>query len=330
MEGLIDTSKSIKNNHNDTNSTYIPEESTDSSSQIVNNETSKNKMVCKRKRLSESGWKKDNQFKNFFDNISNVQKEKLDRALTLFVVGCNLPFSTVDSRFFKTFIQELRPAYSVPCSKTLSGSLLNSVHEEIVKTDRANVGETSVMLIDGWKNSSNNTKQVVTILHSVGGQCCFLDSYDITGNSETGEELYNICQNSITLAKERYDTDVYAIVSDNAANMLKMGRLSSNLMHSTCNSHTGNLLAKDILDLATASKVSLILREFKHPDLEKDIISDGGSKIQLAVDTRWASYRDAFVCLIQNLGHMKTIAAKSKSEVLFYKYNINTFFFRQC
>nr|CAI5854526.1 unnamed protein product [Callosobruchus analis] len=42
---------------------------------------------------------------------------------------------------------------------------------------------------------------------------------------------------------------MYAVVSDNASAMVKMGSLLKHCMwHSTCNSHTGNILVKDILE----------------------------------------------------------------------------------
>jgi hypothetical protein len=73
-----------------------------------------------------------------------------------------------------------------------------------------------------------------------------------------------------------YNTTVYAVVSDNASHspMLKMGRLVKHIIwHSTCNSHTGNLLAKDVTDKILNENISLILKEYKHPDLEKLVIN---------------------------------------------------------
>jgi hypothetical protein len=57
--------------------------------------------------------------------------------------------------------------------------------------------------------------------------------------------------------------------------MLKMGRLvkhTSIIWHSTYNSHTGNLLAKDVANKVLNENLSLILKEYKHPDLEKLVI----------------------------------------------------------
>jgi len=58
-----------------------------------------------------------------------------------------------------------------------------------------------------------------------------------------------------------------------------------------CNSHTANLLAKDILDKKIVDKVSLVLKTFKYPDFEKQIIIKG-HRLNLPVETRWCPYRD--------------------------------------
>ena len=79
----------------------------------------------------------------------------------------------------------------------------------------------SVLLIDGWKNSSANTKNVVCM---IGDQQYFLDSWDLTGVSENSENVTKVVNEASELAKEKYDTDVYAVVSDNASLMVKMGK----------------------------------------------------------------------------------------------------------
>lgn len=184
--------------------------------------------------------------------------------------------------------------------------------------NKRNVGAESILLIDGWKNSSQNTKNVATILQTADGTLSFLDSRDLTGVSETGSVLATICEESIALAKERFNTEVFCVVSDNAANMMSMGR-QTQLFHSTCSSHTANLLAKDIVNAKIASRVTTILKEFKKSDLEKMIVDDGGVRCRLPVETRWCSYRDAFKCLTKNLDCMKNVAAKTnrlKQEVV--------------
>ena len=132
-------------------------------------------------------------------------------------------------------------------------------------------------------------------------------------NVETAEKLAEIVSESVDIAKTLYSTNIYAVVSDNASAMVKMGKLTKHFVwHSNCSSHTGNLLAKDVLDKKLTENVTTILKEFKQADLEKFIIEKGGSRIKLPCDTRWCSYRDSYKSLVQNWSHMKIIAADSQ------------------
>lgn len=105
----------------------------------------------------------------------------------------------------------------------------------------------SVLLIHGWKNSAANTKTVVAMIYFANERKAFVEAWDLTNTSETGQKLARIGKESITISKEKYEVNLYAVVSDNATNMLKMGQTIS-IWHSTCSSHSTNLLAKDLVD----------------------------------------------------------------------------------
>jgi len=134
-----------------------------------------------------------------------------------------------------------------------------------------------------------------------------------------------IVNEATKIAKSKFNICIYAIVSDNASAMVLMGN-SVNLWHVTCASHSGNLLAKSLVNQEFAESVNRILREFKQPGPEKEIINNGGQKIILACETRWCSYRDAFRCCLHNLSIMRQIIKDQKitikteySEILFIK-----------
>lgn len=213
------------------------------------------------------------------------------------IFGCNIPFSIVESDHFKELIAKFRPAYKLPTRKTIATKLLDQVYEELNNTDAGLCGEESVLLIDGWKNSTANTKNVVTMIHNNYGHVAFLESFDFSEQSETGEELSKIVLKSTELAKEKYSTKIYAVVSDNASNMLKMGRIvkESDILHSGCNSHMGNLLA--------FGEVTSLQKEFKNPHFEKKI----KKRVVLPVDTRWCSHRDTYENFLTNLTTMRQI-----------------------
>lgn len=253
------------------------------------------------------------------DHVTHANKAQIDMALAKFFFGCNIPFAVIESSHFKDLLKVLRPAYSAPCRKTLSSTLLDSVSNEMIKMNCNIMPKSSTLLIDGWKNSSKNSKNVVTMLQTTDGKCCFLESFDFSEARETGEALAEVCEKSIELAESRYKTKVYAVVSDNAANMMRMGRLVD-IWHSTCNSHTANLLIKDIVDKSTMENVQIVLKEFKHTDLENALIQNLGVRILLTAETRWCSHRDSSNCLLKNLPIMKKLVAEGKKVIVVVKY----------
>lgn len=243
----------------------------------------------------------------FCDRITSKEQENLNMALCEFMFGCNIPFSVVESDHFKKFVKLLRPSYKLPTRKTLSSTLLSKCYNNC-KNSIKNFDQESVMLVDGWKNSSSNSKNVVCLIHNVDGDIAFLESFDLTGEKETGDKLQEIVEKCVVLAKEVYNTNIYAVCSDNASNMKKMGS-QINLWYTNCNSHTANLLAKELVSENIAGKVQSVLKEFSSPDLENALLKSGGKRVILAGETRWCSFRDSFVNYLENLKTMRTIIA---------------------
>lgn len=225
-----------------------------------------------------------------------------------FIFGCNVPFNIVESHYFIKFVSTLNSSYKPPTRKTLSTTLLDKVHDKLEKECAEKLrGTDSVLLMDGWKNSANNTKLVVSTIHNANGDFAFLDCADFTSNSETSEELVKAAKHSIQLAQEKYGSKIYAAVTDNAANMISMGK-NLPLWNLTCNSHSGNLVAKDIVDKEFADTIRKVLKEYKSSKLEKELTIRGGKRIKLPCDTRWNSYRDSFECFLENVEFMREIA----------------------
>lgn len=265
--------------------------------------------------------KKKNTIDKYTDRTSLKEIEDLNEKLASFFFGCNIPFNVIDSEHFKNFIKSMRPSYAekLPGRKALSTSLLDNAYDRCLKYACSHINPESVLLIDGWKNTSSNTKTVVSMLHNAKGSQAFVNAWDLTLESETGNRLSEIVIESIEIAKNMYNTDVYAVVSDNAAAMLKMGR-TVDIWHSTCSSHTANLLAKDVLEPNLTKKVTDVLKEFKHADFERALVDRGGTRIKTPVDTRWCSYRDSYECLLKNIQIMKVLIA---TDVLFSKIKPN-------
>lgn len=228
-------------------------------------------------------------------------------AIGKFFFGCNIPLSVVESDHFVNLIRVLNPSVvgKIPGTNALSTSILDRIYNEC----NANVGPHSVMLIDGWKSS--NVKTVTTMIHNANSSPAFLLS-DVGGVQE-------IVEKSLRIAKEKYKTDVYCIVSEDAG-VLKENLTMYSMWYSNCNSHTGNLLAKDLLSIhqPCLDKALSILTEFSNSDLQRALTENGGQQIKLLGDT-CESQRDAISSLLFNLKVMKKVVPNSNKikELLF-------------
>ncbi|XP_077264021.1 uncharacterized protein LOC143898425 [Temnothorax americanus] len=248
--------------------------------------------------------------------------QSIDLALATFFFSCNIPFNVVESKLFKNFVNLLNPNYKVPTRKKLSNQLLDAVHEEITTKPWKDQNTEGVLVIDGWKNSAANTHQVVCIIHTVMDKSIYLNSWDLTGVRETGAALSKVVEEATEMASNRFNIRIYAIVSDNASAMISMGK-SVEHWHVTCASHSANLLAKSLIDREFAECVNRLLKEFKRPGPEKELVKGGGKKIVLACETRWCSHRDAFRNCLSNLSimrelvkHRKVVVQTDISEIL--------------
>lgn len=220
--------------------------------------------------------------------MSKEDKEKLDELFAEFIYGCNISFVTCESKYFKQFMQALRPAYAIPNRKRIAGPLLDKVHQKIENQNLnlvRSMDNESVLLIDGWSNSSANHHYIVIMMATADDKKVFLESYNISETNETSLNLCDIVNQAVELAKTKYNTNIYAVVSDNARNMTCMGGLlqaNSGLMFTTCHSHIGNLLAKDVVELRKCStmfsKVMLVQKDFRKPGLEAILKKSGGKK----------------------------------------------------
>jgi hypothetical protein len=93
--------------------------------------------------------------------MDKENKRKIDAALALMFFGCNLPFSVVETPLFKEFLKQLNPNYKPPTRKTLSETLLDDAYQKLQIDQYKEQERTGTAMLDGWKNSSNNSKQVI-------------------------------------------------------------------------------------------------------------------------------------------------------------------------
>lgn len=255
--------------------------------------------------------------------LSLSKARSLIHWLRSFFYGCDIPFQVADSKYFKDFVKALRPAYNAPNRRRLAGKLLDKTHESIEKRNLELIAKTNkraTLLVDGWKNSAANRHYVVMMLATSDDEKIFLEAFDFSDVRETGQNLFVAVSRAIDIAKQRYDADVYAILTDNAYNMQNMGAAgeSLNLLYSTCNAHTANLLAGDILKVPkysnVMSRIMTVQKDFKRTGLEDRLLKAGGRKPVLFCATRWVSQRNAAESFVKNLSAMKMVAAACDAD----------------
>lgn len=60
---------------------------------------------------------------------SSIDSSSIDVSLSRFLIGCNLPFDTVDSHHFKQFINKINKDYLVPSSSDLTRIVLSQLEK---------------------------------------------------------------------------------------------------------------------------------------------------------------------------------------------------------
>lgn len=208
----------------------------------------------------------------------------------------------------------LNPDYFPPTRKTLSNTILTNAYHELQASIATVQTQKAVLLIDGYKNKATNTNNVVTMLRLDeldNRKYIFLNSWNFSDRRETAQALSEVVEECIIMARERYELEIHLVISDNVACMIAMGRIVA-IWHVTCSAHSGNLLAKALVDVDFARQVNTLLKEFKNPALEAQLLQRGGNRMVLVGETRWCTHRNAFSRALRNLNQMRAIAEEDQ------------------
>lgn len=190
-------------------------------------ECSNNIISSRETTPSTAGTKKQKQksLRSYFDVVEGPESEAIDLALGRFFFSTNISFRVIENKQFLEFVKALRPSYKVPKRKQLSTNILNQVSADIETKVSPKVNPDSCLIIDGWKNPHSNHQTVAFVLHNSDGGRVFLDAFNFT-EEELTETAANLNEKLIKckeMAKEKFKTNLYAVVSDNARNMVAIG-----------------------------------------------------------------------------------------------------------
>ena len=131
----------------------------DDSCKIMNESDSKESVENWLVNFSSKNLKKKKQFTkiNFADKITTHEQKKYDTFLARAVYASASPFSMVENPHWKSFFNEIRPAYVVPSRYKISALLHDFEYDKIkVETVATIAASDSIgLMCDGWNNIRN-------------------------------------------------------------------------------------------------------------------------------------------------------------------------------
>lgn len=211
------------------------------------------------------------------------------------------PFSVVEDKGFKEFVQALNPAYQLPNRKTISKTLIPALYEECKHSIKLLVssGKSFCITTDCW-TSLNTTSYIAVTAHFINENfqliSILLECSAMT-LSHTSENLSYEINKIIT--EWNIEGKILLAVSDNANN-IKSAITNLGLKHFGCFAHTLNLIVTDGLKVEAITiiinKVKTIVSHFRRSclagtKLNKFQENEGKTPLKLIQDviTRWNS-----------------------------------------
>uniref|UniRef100_A0A1B0F089 HAT C-terminal dimerisation domain-containing protein n=1 Tax=Phlebotomus papatasi TaxID=29031 RepID=A0A1B0F089_PHLPP len=238
-----------------------------------------------------------------------IMKSHLDDEFARAVYATASPFMLSENQYFKKFIQTLRPEYTPPSRKQLSGTLLVKEYQRIEQNINEIITKASVLSImcDGIINIIIMTPKPV-----------FITSIDTTTNPHSGEYLAKI----LLATMEKYGTEKFqALVTDNAAANKKAWAILEekvpNLQCYGCFAHSLNLILGDVLECARIKKIiqdgkaivnGINLKQVLKAELNKR----SSVTLKLPVKTRWLSMEQFLSSLLANKITLREMAIQDK------------------
>ena len=142
------------------------------------------------------------QMSSFSIETDTATSNQLDLQIARFFYACNMPFNVAEHKEFKAMISLLRPGYSSPKRKDLSGRLLDCVHDHIHEHIVRELHDKDVTLVqDGWSDIHNNPV-IATSIHT-GSKSYLLNAVDTGSNKKTASYCTNLFEKSRSQLKKK-------------------------------------------------------------------------------------------------------------------------------
>lgn len=243
------------------------------------------------------------------DNISSYMSKKLSKnskhkldadLLDLFICDFQ-PFSIVDDRGFRKFVQNLNPSYNLPNRHTISDTLLPLEYNKCLQEAKQQIKDivNICLTTDCWTSAKNENFMAVTghFIDSEFKMNSVLLNCDKMDLNHTALNLS--AQLKAVVQEWDLENKVILVVSDNASNITSAVKNKLGWKHFGCFAHTLNLIVQDSLKLVDElkTKVKTIVGHFRRSPLangklenfQKQFGMEPPKKLIQDVPTRWNS-----------------------------------------
>ncbi|XP_066589542.1 E3 SUMO-protein ligase ZBED1-like [Prorops nasuta] len=229
--------------------------------------------------------------------LGGKKSTEITNAILYMIARDNCPLNTVEKKGFQKLMKVSVPMYQVPSRKLITKLIEEkySALSSIVSERLSNVDHIS-LTTDIWTDTINTKSYIGLTAHYVWNNTLKTATLSVLGLSErhTANNISEWILEILEMWKIK-NTNVVAIVSDNASNMTRaIKNAFGDDRFVSCFAHSLNLVAtqvlsdKDIKEIV--DKVKTIVTFFKHSVVASDEIRKKSSlKLIQSVPTRWNS-----------------------------------------
>lgn len=258
---------------------------------------------------------------------TKLEKDNFDEQVSRFVFATNTSFRSVEHKEFVKMCQQFRPGYNPPNRKVLADKWLNVVYEKENLKCIAELKDKSVCLtLDGWSNIRNEPIICSCVINDQGN-VTLVDTVDTSGERHTSQNLVELAVDVIKTTEKKFKVKVTSLVTDNAANMVKMRKdlemeLESSVICYGCSAHILNLLAGDFTSTLSSilAHVNQIIKYFRNHHLPKAWYTEaGGSALIIPIEVRWNTHCDSLESYLNNWTILAKVAEDKRDDPSFDK-----------
>lgn len=246
---------------------------------------------------SKSKRQKTSNLDQFVTKTTKTQQSDIDLKVAEFFYTCNIPFATVENSGFLKMVNVLRPGYVPPNRKQLSGPLLDEVYN-MYENKMATIlfeqesNRPITLMLDGW-SSCKNDPILASSIHT-GNSSMLLSSKDCCSDKKTAEYHVQVAEENIKFCKDKFDRQIFAIVTDNENKMKSFRKQISEkypaILTYGCSAHYLNILEKVVSPNTVLKHLIEIQTYMRNHHQPHGLLKEkNGLMPQIPNDTRWNS-----------------------------------------